>query len=124
MTDLRLLADMNLSPKTVAALRLHGYEIIRVSQLLPTNASDLAILDLAQQENRVVVTQDLDFSMLLALRRHSRPSLITLRLSLSNPEVITEALLRVLPRIEQMLLEGCAATIEDHSVRVRTLPIG
>jgi predicted nuclease of predicted toxin-antitoxin system len=80
-------------------------------------------LDFARREGRVVVTQDLDFSSLLALGGYDRPSLITLRLSVSDPDTVTRRLLEVLPVIEQVLKEGCAVTIEDVSVRVRKLPI-
>ena len=38
MTHIRLLADMNISPKTVDALRQQGWDIIRVSQVLPMDA--------------------------------------------------------------------------------------
>lgn len=124
MVDLRLLANMNISPKTVEVLRQQGWDIIRVSETLPMNASDQEILELARQEDRVVVTQDLDFSALLALGGYSRPSLITLRLLVSDPETVTRRLMETLPRIEKALQKGCAITIEDATVRVRTLPIG
>lgn len=110
MHDLCLLADMNISPKTVKALQHYGWDIIRVSQFLPANASDREILQLARQKDMIVVTQDLDFSALLALGGYRRPSLITLRLPISDPETVTQRLLEVLPQIEQVLLEGCATT--------------
>lgn len=71
----------------------------------------------------VVVSQDLDFSTLLALSGYSRPSLVTLRLLTSDPESVTQALARSLPDHEDALRKGCAITIEDFKVRVRTLPI-
>ncbi|HHT9155651.1 MAG TPA: DUF5615 family PIN-like protein, partial [Candidatus Tripitaka sp. YC43] len=78
MAGIRLLANMNISPRTVETLRRHGWDIIRVSEILPPNVSDLGILELARREGRVIVTQDLDFSSLLALGGHDRPGLITL----------------------------------------------
>ena len=123
MAAIRLLANMNISPKTVHALRQQGWDIVRVSELLPVDATDEEILELARREGRVVVTQDLDFSALLVLGGYDRPSLVTLRLSVSDPDVITERLLKVLLQIEDELQEGCATTIEDVSVRVRKLPI-
>lgn len=117
------MADMMISPTTVAALRRQGWDAVRVPDRLPVTASDQEILELARREARVVVTQDLDFSALLALGGHSRPSLITLRLSTSNPEVVTQSLLDVLARLEQDLLDGRAITVGDVSVRVRKLPI-
>ncbi len=123
MSDLRFLADMNISPQTVSALHHHGWGIIRVSQILAANASDLEILDLARREDRVVITQDLDFSMLLALGGHQRPSLITLRLSTSDPETVTRRLLQIFDRIEEAVESGSAVTVEDTQLRIRRLPI-
>lgn len=119
----RFLADMNLSPVTVAALAADGVDIARVSDLLPVNASDEKILDLARREGHVVITQDLDFSALLALGGYHQPSLVTLRLFNNDPDVVTQRLRQVLPQIEAVLSQGCAVTVEDSSVRVRRLPI-
>jgi predicted nuclease of predicted toxin-antitoxin system len=73
---------MNISPKTVDALRKQGWEVIRVSEILPMNASDEEVLEFARREGRFIVTQNLDFSTLLALGGHNQPSLITLRLAM------------------------------------------
>ncbi|MBI2918984.1 MAG: DUF5615 family PIN-like protein [Chloroflexi bacterium] len=123
MAELRLLADMNLSPKTVAALRSKGMDILRVSELLPVTAPDDEVLALARQEARTLITQDLDFSSLVALGGHTRPSLITLRLSSSDPETATRRLLAALPELEEDLRRGCAVTVDDATVRIRKLPI-
>jgi len=124
VASLRLLANRTISPKTVEALQQHGWDILRVSQVSPVNASDQEILELARREGRVVVTQDLDFSALLALGGYHHPSLITLRLGVSDPEMMTRRLLEVLPRLEERLEEGCAVTIEEIAVRIRRLPVG
>jgi len=124
MLKLRFLANMNISPKTVDALNRQAWDIVRVSNLLPVDTPDHRILEYARQEDRIIVTQDLDFSTLLAVGGHTRPSLITLRLSASDPETITRRLLEVLPRIEDALFRGCAVTIENVAVRIRHLPIG
>lgn len=120
---LRFVADMNISPLTVEALAAEGMDIVRVSSLLPANASDEDVLGLARQQGRVVITQDTDFSALLALGGHDRPSLVTLRLLNTDPEVVTQRLRKVLPQVEPALRRGCAVTVEDHTVRVRQLPV-
>jgi predicted nuclease of predicted toxin-antitoxin system len=121
--NIRLLADVHISPKTVADLQKQGYEIMRSSEFLPANAPDINILEFARTENWVVLTQDLDFSMLVALSRYSQPSLITLRLSSAKPDIVTQKLLDVLPQIEVALQEGSAITIQDDSIRIRKLPV-
>ena len=96
---MKFLADMNLSPFTVADLASDGIDIVRVSSLLPTNASDKEILDLARREERVVITHDTD------------------------PDLVTQRLRQALPKIETALSNGNAITIDDKSIRVRELPI-
>lgn len=81
------------------------------------------VLDFARQGNRVVLTQDLDFSLLVALSGHNQPSLITLRLASASPAVVTRKLLEVLPQIIDKLLEGYAVVITDKTIRLRQLPI-
>ena len=61
LEKIRFLANMNISPKSVDALRRQGWDIVRVSEFLPLDASDEKILNFARQEGRVVVTQDIDF---------------------------------------------------------------
>ena len=123
MTSLRFLVDMNLSPRIVIDLSQQGWDILRVSQALLMDTEDSEILEFARQENRVIITQDLDFSSLLALGGYEKPSLVTFRLSVPEPETITRKLLELLPHIEDRLAEGCAVTIDDRRVRVRRLPI-
>lgn len=123
MSNLRLIADVHISPLTIAALKLQGYNIVRTTDLLPATAADIEILNLAKVENRIVLTQDLDFSMLIAISNDGQPSLIILRLSSAKSDLVTQKLLSVLPSLEQELMEGTAITIDDHSVRIHKLPI-
>jgi len=123
MSSLGLLADVHISPLTVAALRSQGYDIVRTTDLLPATAADGEILELARVEGKIILTQDLDFSMLVALSNYGMPSLITLRLSSARPDVVAQRLLDVLLTVETELTEGAAITISDDSVRVRKLPI-
>jgi len=120
---LRFLANMNISPETISFLQNEGWDIVRVSDLLPANSPDQEVLGLARKEDKVIITQDLDFSALLALGGYNKPSLITLRLTRSDPGTVSKRLLEIIPGKEKELLQGCAITINDFSVRVRRLPI-
>ena len=123
MTSLRFLIDMNLPSKTVTNLQQQDWDVSRVSQVLPMDAEDSEILEFARQQNRVIITQDLDFSSLLALGGYKKPSLITFRLSMPDSETITRKLLDIVPHIEDELAESCALTIDARRVRIRRLPI-
>lgn len=69
MADFLYLADMNVSPVTVADLRQSGWDIIRVSEVPAAKSKDDVILHYAREQQRIVITQDLDFSMILAIER-------------------------------------------------------
>jgi predicted nuclease of predicted toxin-antitoxin system len=71
----------------------------------------------------VIITQDLDFSALLALGGYSRPSLITLRLSNTDPNIVTQRPLQTMHQVEAVLQQGSAVTVDDKTVRIRKLPI-
>jgi predicted nuclease of predicted toxin-antitoxin system len=120
---LKLLVDMNLSPLTVRNVVASGWDCVRVSDLVRADISDHDILELARNQNRAIVTQDLDFSTLLALSGFDRPSLITFRLSVPTPEIVTRRLLDVLVSYESALADGCAIPVDDRLVRMRRLPI-
>jgi len=91
----RYLADHHISPRTVAPLKATGFDIYRVSDVLPPDAEDLQILELARSEGRAVITQDLDYSALLASTGHTQPSVVSLRLHTNRPERLASVLEKI-----------------------------
>jgi predicted nuclease of predicted toxin-antitoxin system len=98
-------------------------DILRVTAALPPTANDVDIIAYAARENRTIITQDLDFSAIIALTQRTTPSLISLRLSSSRIEYVNALLLKILPTLEQDVLDGMIITIEDSRVPRRPLPI-
>ena len=101
---MRLLADLHISPRTVQFLRSLGHDVLRVTDLLPATASDETIVERAAQDQRIILTQDLDMTAIIALSRRQYPSLVTLRLSSVRIEFVNTILQRTLPILEQDLL--------------------
>lgn len=120
---MRLLADLHISPRTVSFLRSLGHDVVRVNEILPTTATDQEIILKAIAESRIILTQDMDFSALIALRGSKVPSLVSLRLSSSRVEVVSSVLEKILPTIEKDLLDGAIVTVEDTRIRRRRLPV-
>ena len=119
----KLLADIHISPLTVAEIRAVGYEIHRVSDFISASASDAKIIELAILERAAIITQDLDFSALVAQSGLNKPSVVSLRVSDAKPHSISTILKTVLPQIEPDLQEGAIVSIEETEYRVRKLPI-
>ncbi len=113
---------MNISPLTVEQLRKNGWNIVRVSEVMDRGSKDIDILIYAQQQNKVVTTQDLDFSSILALSGYGKPSLINLRLENPRPDLVTSRIIEVVSTMGKELEEGVVVTIDETSARYRNLP--
>lgn len=124
MPKVGFLANMNISPVTVGALRNHGWDIIRVSEVMDEKSKDIDVLIYAQKQNRVLITQDLDFSQILALRGYAKPSLINLRFENARPDFVTARIIDVVSNMEKELEEGVVVTVDETSARYKNLPIG
>ena len=77
---MKLLADANLEPALVAALREDGHNVSYVREIRKTAKDDL-ILKLAHKQRRVVVTNDLDFGDLTVRDQMAHAGVILLRLA-------------------------------------------
>jgi predicted nuclease of predicted toxin-antitoxin system len=86
-------------------------------------ACDEEILSRADQEDRIVISADSDFSAILAARERARPSFILFREpNMLSAQDYLDALLPVLPMLEQDMTSGCVAVFRRSRLRVRRLP--
>ena len=120
---MRILADVHISPRTVEFLRSLGHDAVRVSDALTPTAADVEIVAEADRDRRIVLTQDLDFSAIVALSGRATPSVISLRLTSSRIETVNARLEQVLLVIESDLMQGALVTVEDSRLRTRKLPL-
>ncbi len=123
MDKLKFLADMNLSPLTVSQLRQHGWNIRRVSECMAETTADIDILVYARAHELTIITQDLDFSSLLAIGGYEKPSVISLRVEQPRPAYITQRVIDVVTTLEDELADGIIVSVDEDSIRYRTLPI-
>ena len=123
MPEIAFLADMNILPLTVAQLKGRGWNIIRSSDVMDKAAKDLDVLEYAREHETIIITQDLDFSMLLALKGYEKPSLINVRLEEAKPDYVTSRIIDTVAGLEPELAKGAVITVDETSVRYRYLPI-
>lgn len=123
MPKIKFLADMNISPATVQQLKNLKWDIIRVSEIMDIRSKDTEILLYAKENDRVVITQDVDFSTLLAISGFKKPSVINLRLEENRPDTVTKRLLMAVAGMENELAEGAVLSVDEVSIRYRLLPI-
>jgi predicted nuclease of predicted toxin-antitoxin system len=120
---MRWLLDQGLPCSSADLLRSQGLDAIHVSEIGMARASDMEIIQLAEQDDRVVVTLDADFHAILANSGKGKPSVIRIRKEgLKAPE-ICQMVLQVHKRFAASLLAGCVMTVTSDKARVRMLPI-
>ncbi|ANV88589.1 MULTISPECIES: DUF5615 family PIN-like protein [unclassified Picosynechococcus] len=120
---MKFLADMGISPKTVRWLRNQGHDAIHLLEQGLEKLTDAQILEKARQENRIILTVDLDFGTLLALSKAKLPSVVIFRLGNASREVIEDRLAFVLEQCSTELRQGVAISVDDEKVRLRSLPM-
>ena len=70
---------MNLSPSWVDRLARHGFEAVHWSTIGAATAPDVEILTWANEHAFVLITNDLDFSAILAANSGASPSVVQIR---------------------------------------------
>ena len=84
---MRLLADENFPKPIVEALRARGYDVLWARTDL-AGESDVALLDLAESEARIVLTLDKDFWQIAVQRRNplAQSGVVLFRVHPATPE--------------------------------------
>ena len=121
---MKFLIDNALSPGVARLLTEAGHDAVHVRGCGLQSAEDAVILERAGIEERVVVSADSDFAMLLALSRRSKPSFILFReADVTRAQEYVSRILEYLPLLESELDAGCVVTFRRGRIRVRSLPI-
>ena len=82
---MHLLADENLHADLVARLRSQGHDVLYAAEVFPQQ-EDSDLLQIAQSQSRIVITDDKDFGELIFRRQMATHGVILLRLH--SPDVI------------------------------------
>jgi predicted nuclease of predicted toxin-antitoxin system len=120
---MKILIDMNLSPLWAGFLAERGIEALHWSTLGEAAAADSLILDYAASHGFVLFTHDLDFGMLLALRKARAPSVIQVRTQDVLPSALGAVILRVIAATRDDLEAGAIVSVDLARNRIRRLPI-
>ena len=120
---MKFLADMGISPKTVALLRALGHDATHLQEQGLERLPDSAILAKALEEARILLTHDLGFGELVAASGAQWPSVIVFRLRNMRPDSVNRYLSHVLSRYQAELTEGAVISVSEGQIRLRPLPV-
>jgi predicted nuclease of predicted toxin-antitoxin system len=114
---------MNLSPRWADTLAAAGFEAMHWSAIGSPGATDETIMGFARAGSWIVLTNDLDFGIMLAVSLDDGPSVVQLRARHTNPDVHGPTVVRALRWAEERLVRGALLTVDPGRMRVRLLPL-
>ncbi len=121
---MRFLVDENLSPRVAELLVKAGHDAAHVRDLQAASAPDSAVMTLAAEDDRVILSPDTDFGALLAQARATRPSVVLVREVMGlRPADLVSLVLGQLDVLAPHLDAGAIAAVTTTGIRVRTLPL-
>ena len=114
---------MNLSPGWIDRLARHGFEAVHWSTIGAATAPDVEILTWATEHHFVVITNDLDFSAILAAGAVDGPSVVQIRSQDLLSDVVVSIVAKALDAHRQDIERGALLSIDEAGTRVRVLPL-
>jgi predicted nuclease of predicted toxin-antitoxin system len=114
---------MNLAPRWADYLTTNGFEAEHWSNIGTPEATDLEIMQYAKRTDSVVLTNDLDFSAILATTGGYKPSVAQIRANDVRPETIGKQVVDALLQAAEELNSGALVTVLPSLSKVRILPL-
>ena len=119
---MKFLIDNNLSPELSKSLNESGYDSVHVKQLNKSTATDEEIFQIAFNENRIIITADVDFAFILSKWEHNLPSIILFRFFSYNPIIQFSRIVKLVKEFGEDLTNGSLIVVEPSRVRIKQLP--
>ena len=120
---MKFLADMGISPKTVDFLRDLGHDALHLHDRGLDRLPDPAVLGEALDEQRVLLTHDLDFGELMAASGDNLPSVVIFRLRNMQPRHVNHYLHGIIAHHQGELEQGAIISVTEGQIRMRLLPL-
>lgn len=117
---MKLLADENVERPIVASLRAHGHQVTSIAELAP-GITDTEVLELANQEEELLVTADKDFGDLIFQRHYQIVGVILVRLPDSLSSLEKSDIIANVVKIHGNALLHSFTVITSNKVRITKL---
>src|SRR2546426_9027706 len=109
---MRFLADMGVSHRVADWARSQGHDVVHLRDRGLQRLPDDEIFKLAFQEQRIILTFDLDFGEIVAESQGALVSVILFRLHNTRSDHVIDRLKAVLPNSSDALTKGAIVVVE------------
>jgi predicted nuclease of predicted toxin-antitoxin system len=116
---LKFKVDENMPSEAAALLVAAGHDALTVRDQQLGGHPDADVADVCRQEDRILVTLDLDFADIRAYAPADHPGIIVLRLSRMDKYRILATVRRLLPTLDQEQPAGTLWIVDETTVRIR-----
>jgi predicted nuclease of predicted toxin-antitoxin system len=120
---MKLLIDMNLSPRWTTFFAASHIEAIHWSVIGKTDSPDIEIMKYAKTNDYAVFTNDLDFGAILAATHADKPSVIQIRMGDVIPDSTADPIISAILYLANDIEKGAIVTIDPRKARVTMLPL-
>jgi len=121
---LRFLLDMGISYQVAQWLNSIGHDAIHLSNEGLYKLEDYLIIEKAINEDRIILTADMDFGQILAFTKSSSVSVVQFRLFDLSPNNLISKLNIVFDKFsEDIGLDPVIITIQENKIRFKKLPL-
>ena len=123
MHKVKFLLDVNITPELGHLLLNDGHSFRLASNMESGKLKDDAILLIANENNEVIITHDLDFGELLAFNNDNKPSVVLFRIHKIDALRFYSLIKQNWNVIEEAIAVGSLVVIEEKNLRIRKLPL-
>ena len=118
---MKLLIDHDVYKITIDFLKQQGHDIITAKELGLHTASDEELLEKAKTFDRLLITRDKDFGMLVFLKKELCSGVICLKVTPSMIRDVHDELLKILEKYTENDLKTSFCVIEPYRYRIRRI---
>jgi len=115
---LKFLADENVAPRVIKALRKAKFDVLSVFEEKLSGASDEKILEIARKEKKFILTHDKDFGNLIRQPYQFHRGVILLRLRNQSPKNVIRYLIPFLKKIKEDKIKNRLVIFQEGKIRI------
>jgi len=116
---MRFLIDADIPRSVTEFLVASGHDVADIRDIKPPATSDIDIYRLANDQNRIIITRDLDFSNILLYPPPSDGGIIVLRIHLLPVSEILNIIKDLIKRIPEEDFIGSLIVVRKDHYRLR-----